>query len=76
MPPVTAMRKPTPNISRGARNCPKKEHMGRIAFSTLPEDHLALFMFYCSLGQINQSEFTYRAYFYTTLGVPERRFLS
>ena len=48
--------------------------MGTIAFPTLAEDLLALFLFYCSLGQINQSEFTYRAYFYRTLGVPERRF--
>ena len=75
VPPVTAMRKPTPNISRAARNRPKKkEHMGTIAFPTLSEDLLALFMFYCSLGQINQSEFTYRAYFYRALGVSDRRF--
>ena len=68
------MRKPTPNISRAACNRTKKEHMGTIAFPTLAEDLLALFLFYCSLGQINQSEFAYRAYFYRTLGVPERGF--
>ena len=60
VPPVTTHAKNF-SISLCRLQPPEKMHVETIDFPTLPEDSLVLLLFYCSWGQINQSEWTFWA---------------